>query len=248
MDKRLPLFMQDEITNKILREAITCIPKRKKVYLVGGSVRNSLFYKYFKKKLPFRDYDVFVSGNPKEFISNLRKKGFTYGKLRRKNERVLKKKRFPKAKTLKDFVFIDIHFSEGDIMKNLHKSSNFTINGFALPLEKIIDKNWEKEITSVKNAKRDLRNKQLHVNTYHHPAQLYACIRFISFGFKSPSKKEIEGLLNLLKKLRKNQLKRNLHKVFGQTRGEKKAEQIVKKMGIKEDVFSFKTIKKLRKK
>lgn len=248
MDERLPVFMQDEITNKILKEVITCIPKRKKVYLVGGSVRNALFYKYFKKNLPLRDYDVFISRNSKEFISNLRKKGFTYGKLKRKDERVLKKKRFPKAKKLKDFVFIDIHFSRGNIMKNLQKSSNFTINGSALPLEKVTDKNWEKEIISVKNAKKDLRNKQLCVNAYHHPAQLYACIRFISFGFKSPSKKEVEGLLNLLKKLRKNQFKRNLHKVFEQTGGEKKAKQIVKKMGIKEDVFSFETIEKLRKK
>ena len=239
--------MQDEVTNKILKEIITCVPKRKKAYLVGGVIRTSLFYKYFKKKLPLRDYDVFISGDPKEFISNLRKKEFTYGKLKRKDERVLKKKRFPKAKKLKDFVFIDIHFNKESIIENLKKRANFTVNGFALPLEKIIDENWEKEILSVKNAKKDLKNKQLCVNAYHHPAQLYACIRFISFGFKPPSKKEVEGLLNLLKKLRKNQFKRNLYKIFRQTE-RKKAKQIVKKMGIKEDVFSFKTIEKLRKK
>lgn len=248
-NKTLPVFMQDKITNKIFREAITCIPKKTKIYLVGGAVRNSLYYMYFKKKFPSRDYDLFLTGSPKKFISNLREKGFTYGKMRRKNEIVVKKKKFPGAKELRDFIFFDIHFSsEKNIIKNLQDKTNFTINGFALLLDKVVSKNWYKSIVSIKHAEKDLKNKQIRVNAFDHPAQLFACIRFVSGGFKPPTIKETKGLLLLLKKLRKNQFKRNLNKVFEQTGGKKKAMQIAKRMGIKEDLFSFKTIEKLRSK
>ncbi|MBU1988485.1 MAG: hypothetical protein KKD94_03330, partial [Nanoarchaeota archaeon] len=178
--------------------------------------------------------------------SNLRKKGFVYGKLNRKNERVVKKRKSTGAKELKDFVFIDIHFSaEKNILKSLQKNANFTINGFALPLEKVFSGDWYKSIISVKNAEKDIRNRQISVNAYIHPAQLYACVRFVSHGFKPPTEKEAEGPFHLLKKLRKNQLKRNLRKVFEQTGGKMKARKIAKRMGIKEDIFSLKVIKTL---
>ncbi|MFA5173975.1 MAG: hypothetical protein WC438_02215 [Candidatus Pacearchaeota archaeon] len=247
-DKSLPVFMQEESTNKILTEAITCIPKNTKIYLIGGALRTAIYYKHFNKKMPMRDYDLFLTGSPKEFISNLRKKGFIYGKLKRKDERVVKKKRFSGAKELEDFVFLDIHFSsDKDIKSNLKKNANFTINGFALPLKEILSSEWQKKIISVKNAEKDLKEKQIRINAFIHPAQLYACVRFVSHGYKPPTKDELDGLLLLLKKLRKNQLERNLKKVFTQTGGEKKARDIVKKMGIKEDIFSFETIKNLRK-
>lgn len=247
-DKSLPVFMQEESTNRILKEAISCIPKNTKIYLIGGALRTAIYYKHFNKKMPMRDYDLFLTGSPKEFILNLRKKGFTYGKLKRKDERVVKKKRFSGAKELKDFVFLDIHFSnEGDIRSNLEKNANFTINGFALPFRKILSSKWLKNIISINNAEKDLKDKQIRVNSFIHPAQLYACVRFISHGYKPPTKEEIAGLLLLLKKLRKNQLKRNLKKIFDQTGGEYKAKKIVNKLGIKEDIFSFETIKNLRK-
>jgi len=43
----LPIFMQDESTNRILKEAISCIPDKTKVYLVGGVIRSALYYHYF---------------------------------------------------------------------------------------------------------------------------------------------------------------------------------------------------------
>ena len=239
--------MQDEVTNKILKEAISCIPKENKIYLVGGALRTSIYFRYFNKKMPMRDYDLYLEGNPKKFIDNLRKKGFIYGKLKKVDQRVIKKKRFSGAKELKDFVFLDIHFSKNDIIKNLEKNANFTINGFALPLEDILSENWDKNIICIKNADKDLKNRQIRVNAYCHPAQLYACIRFISHGFNPPSKLEINNLLLLLRKLRYNQLERNKKKVFGQTGGETIAKNIVKKIGINEDIFSYETIKNLRK-
>ena len=245
-DKKLPVFMQDEAVGKIFREAIECTPKKAKIYLVGGAARNSVYYRYFGKILSPRDYDLYFVGNPKKFISNLRKVGFIYGNMKRKDEITVKKKKFIGAKNIGDFVVFDIHFSRENIVENLNKKANFTINGFALPLDKVISPNWYKSIISVKNAERDLRNKQIRVNSYDHPAQLYACIRFIHKGFRKPDEKEIEGLLFLLGKLPKYKFKRNLKKVFGGAGGEKNARRIAKDMGIKEDIFSFKTIKKIR--
>ena len=72
------------------------------------------------------------------------------------------------------------------------------------------------------------------------------CMRFINKGFKAPTQKEIQGLVNLLGKLRRNQIKRNLKKVFEGTSGERNARKIAKSMGIKEDIFSFKTIEQLK--
>jgi len=247
VDKSLPIFMQEESTNRILKEAISCIPDNTKIYLIGGALRTAIYYEYFNKKMPMRDYDLFLTGSPKEFISNLRKKGFIYGKLKRKDERVVKKKRFSGAKESKDFVVLDIHFSDDkDIKNNLQKNANFTINGFALPLKKILSPKWQKGIISIKNAEKDLKEKQIRVNTYNRSTQLYACVRFVSHGFKPPTKEELNGLLLLLKKVRKNQLERNRKKVFEQTGGEDRAKEIVNKMGIKEDIFSSETIKNLR--
>jgi hypothetical protein len=244
----LPIFMKEESTNKILKEVISCVPNNTKIYLIGGALRTAIYYKYFNKKMPMRDYDLFLTGSPKEFISNLRKMGFIYGKLKRKDERTIKKKRFSGAKEIEDFVVLDIHFSnKGNIKSNLQKNANFTINGFALPLKEILSPKWQKKVISVKNAERDLKQKQIRVNAFIHPAQLYASIRFVSQGYKPPTKEELSGLLLLLKKLRKNQLERNLKKIFNQTGGEDKAREIVKRMGIKEDIFSFETIKNLRK-
>jgi len=241
--------MQDEVTLRILTEVAECIPRKTKVFLVGGAIRNAVYYDYFGKKLPARDYDICVIGSPKVFIANLRKRGFSFGKLKRKHQRTLKKKKIPKPKGFKDLVVLDLHFSsEKNILENLRSEANFTINGFALPFEKIVLSNWMEYVISIKGAESDLKNRILRANSFYHPAQIYACIRFIAAGFKPPSKSDVKKMLLLLGGLRKSQLKRNLKKVFEQTGGKAGAVRIARRMGIKEDIFSFETIKKIRKK
>ena len=58
----LPIFMNNLATSKIFKEIIASIPKNIKIFLVGGAVRNALFYKIFGKILPQRDYDLLLIG------------------------------------------------------------------------------------------------------------------------------------------------------------------------------------------
>lgn len=195
---KLPLFMQDKATNLIFQDIIKCISKENKVYLIGGTVRNSLLYHYHNKKLPQRDYDILLIGKRKQFVDNLRQHKFIYGKIKRKKEIVLKKRKFDGAKQISDFVVLDIHNTNvNNISKNIRENSNFTINCNALPLKYATSKNWQKKIISLPGALEDIKNKQIRINKITHPAQLFACIRFMSKGFKKPTLREIEVMLKL---------------------------------------------------
>jgi len=245
-NSKLPLFMHEPEANKIIRETISCIPKKTKVFLVGGRARNAIYYEHFKEKLAQRDYDLLVMGDAKEFISNLRERKFTYGKIKRKYEIVLRKKKIPKPKRISDYVVLDIHISkEKNIKNSLKEKSNFTFNAFALPLEEAVSKDWYKKMISLPNSLKDLKNKQIKINQLNHPANLFACIRFMSKGFKKPSKKNVKDLLSSLKKIRKDRFKKNVRKVFDYVGGEKKARILAKKLGIKENLFDYETLKKI---
>lgn len=240
--------MQDSKTFEILKDAKFTIPKNTKVYLVGGAVRNALYFKLFNEKLPQRDYDLLLVGDKDKFIKNLRARGFIYGFIRRKHEVTLKKKKIPKPQhEFNDYVFLDIHISdEKSILKNLKDNSNFTINGFALSLKEINSENWHKKVISLPSAMQDLKNKKLCVNVIVHPANLFACLRFMSKGFKPPSKKEVKELLIALGSLERWRYKRNIKKLFDYVGGEYETRKLVKKLGVKENVFDFNIIQKLR--
>ncbi|HBT81559.1 hypothetical protein A2757_01150 [Candidatus Giovannonibacteria bacterium RIFCSPHIGHO2_01_FULL_48_47] len=239
-----PIFMQDPKTNEILKQVIQAAPKHTKIYVVGGVVRNALYYHFFHKKLPQRDYDILFIGNKKKFIEKLRLVGFTYGLLKRKDEITLKRKKVNNPRQLSDYIYLDIHISnEKSVTKNLIAHSNFTINGFALPLKYVASKNWHRKIIALPNAIHDLKEKSLRVNKITHPADLFACLRFMSQGFKAPSKQEVTKLLSALRKLEKWRYQRNVKKVFDYVGGEKKARNLAAKLGITENIFDFATIK-----
>ena len=244
MKKELPLFMQAEPVLKIVTQSV---PKNTKAYFIGGAIRNALIYHYFNEKLPPRDFDILLIGDSKEFISNLRAKGFTYDKIKRKNQVVLKIKKFSGAKKINDYVWLDIHLSKkGNILDNLRENANFTINSFALPLSSAISDNWIRKVVYLPGALGDLRSRKMRLNKVSHPADLYACIRFVSKGFEKPSKDEVNSLLEGLAKFHKAKFNRNVKKVFVYVGSEKKARRIARDLGIKEDIFSFKTIELLR--
>lgn len=248
MTSALPVFMQDPKTYELLREAKSAIPKGTKVYLVGGAVRNALYFERFDERLPQRDYDLLLIGDKDAFISNLRAKGFIYGFIRRKHEITLKKKRVPRPKDhFADHVFLDIHISdERSVLKNLKDQSNFTINGFALSLKHVDSNQWHKRIISLPQAEADLNDKQLRVNVIAHPANLFACLRFMSKGFKAPSRDEVDKLLCALGTLEKWRYERNIKKLFDYVGGESIARKLAKRLKIKQDIFDFDTIKSLK--
>ncbi|MDD5043706.1 MAG: hypothetical protein PHD51_03510 [Patescibacteria group bacterium] len=246
--KKLPVFMKNLKIFNILVDVKSAIPKNTKIFLIGGALRNALYFNIFGATLPQRDYDLVLIGDKKKFIENLRKRGFIYGKIKRKNEVVLKKKLVEKPKhRFNDYLILDIHISrEKSIFKNLKNNANFTINGFALSLKEATSKNWPKKVVSLPNAMSDLKNKKLRVNVIAHPANLFACLKFMSKGFKQPSKKEIDNLLIALRSLEKSRYKRNVQKLFDYVGGEKEARKLTKKLNITKNIFDFKVIKTLR--
>ena len=240
----LPVFMHDDKTREILNEAISCIPAGTQAYIVGGAARNSVYYKFFKKKLPSRDYDLLLIGDKNLFIKNLKKYGFSYGHTRKKHEITMKKKLISHPKELKDYVYLDIHLSsEKSILKNLKQQSSFTINGFALSLRDINSQEWYDKIIALPAALHDIKNKQLRVNVIAHPGNLFACLRFMSLGFKPPSSKEISMLHHSLRKLEKYRFDKNVQKAYRYVGGERRARKLAKDIGITEDIFDFETVR-----
>ncbi len=248
INKKLPLFLHDEKTSEIFKIVIASIPKGTKAYLVGGAIRNAIYYKYFKKELPRRDFDIMLIGDKDSFVKNLRGNGFVYGKIKRKHEVVVKMKRIPKPIHIhNDYLYLDIHISEEkSALKNLSQNSNFTINGSTISLKDIFKEDWFDKLISLPGALADLKNKQLRLNQLSHPANLFACMRFMSLGFKPPKQAEIDLLLKSLGGLEKPRYEKNIKKLFGYVGGEANARGLLKKLKIKQDIFDLKVIKTLK--
>lgn len=241
------IFTKSGIEAEILAEVAASIPPKTKAYVIGGAARNSVYYDLFKKSLPQRDFDILLIGNLNKFVKTLKKKKFIYGKIRRKNEIVLMKKLVPTPKIITDYLVLDIHRSdESSVLKNLKLNSAFTINGFAIPLNRYLMEDSDKYLIALSRAKYDLKNHNLRLNSpgYKvHPGNLFACLRFMSIGFSSPGDKSIELLLKQLPKLEKWRFEKNVKKVFRYIGSENKARKLVKKLGIKIDVFNFDKLK-----
>ncbi|MEK6897783.1 MAG: hypothetical protein AABX28_00310 [Nanoarchaeota archaeon] len=234
----IPVFLQEPSTYLIFQDIVNAIPKKTKFYIVGGAMRNIMFYYFFKKKLPQRDFDSIIIGNHKKFIDNLRKFGFVYGKIRRKNQITLERKKFPKAKELKDLVVLDIHWKKsGNILKELKQHSSFTINGFAIEVRDLFLKNWRQKIIAMTGAISDLKSKKLRVNSIDNKHNLFAAIRFMSLGFKKPSKNDIDWLLREFKNAPKRRTKTNLKKLFDYVVVKEKAKNLAEKLHLKEEIF-----------
>lgn len=248
INKKLPLFLHNDKTNEIFRIIVSCIPQNTKVYLVGGAIRNAIYYKYFKQALPPRDYDLLLIGDRVGFAKNLRQAGFVYGKIKRKHEIVVKMKRIPKPLHIhNDYLYLDIHTSEeSSVLKNLAEHSNFTINGSTISLKDIFRNNWFDKIISLPGALVDLKNKQLKLNQLSHPANLFAALRFMSLGFKPPKQNEVAMLLKSLADLPKPRYAKNIKKLFGYVGGEENARKLLKKLKITQDIFDLKVIKTLK--
>lgn len=248
MSNNARVFTREGKTAEILKEVIDSIPLKTKIYVVGGAARNAVYYDFFKKSLPQRDYDLLLVGNLEKFVDNLRKKHkFIYGRIRRKNQVVLKKKMISNPKSIVDFMALDIHQScESNILNNLKSNSAFTINGFAIPLQEYLSLDIKKSLVALPGAINDLKKHRLSLNISGykgHPGNLFACLRFMSAGFSYPDKKSIDLLLRQLPKLEKWRFERNVKKVFGYVGGEKNARKLVKQLGVNVDIFDFQKLK-----
>lgn len=241
------VFSRDGQVGEILREVIASIPPKTQVYVIGGAARNAMYFAMFKKALPQRDFDLLLIGDLDGFVKNVRTHKFIYGKIRRKNDIVLKKKLVKKPEGPADLLVLDIHRSyEPDVLKNLEQNAAFSINGFAIPLADYLAKDVTKHCIALPNAKKDLRNHVLRLNvegSAHHAGNLFACLRFMSIGFAPPDKQSVALLLSQLPKLEKWRFERNVQKVFGYVGGEVAARKLAKSLGITVDIFNFAALK-----
>lgn len=240
----LPFFMQDSQVKPILQEVIDSIPKGTKLYLIGGVARNAVYYQFFSDLLPQRDYDLILIGDKNKFIKNLEKRGFEFGKIRREGEVVLMKPKFPGATELSDHVVLDIYIPpEKDILRNLKENANFTISGFALPVNSFNSPNWFSKIIALPRSFKDLRSKQLRVNSSNYPTNIFACLRFMSQGFNPPPPGEVRELLQSLGSIGEGHFNRAVQKVFDYVGGEERARELMQELGIKGDLFNYQWIR-----
>ena len=239
--------MHDEATNAILREVVAATPKGTNIYLVGGAVRNAVYYALHGKKMVQRDYDILVIGDSGAFIKNIRSRGFIYGKIRRKRQTVLKKKKIAKPQSIADYVVLDAHTicDEKTPMKNLQKHANFTVNGFTLPLKAATSKLWYKKLVALPTALADLKSMQLRVNVSESPGDPFAAIRFMSKGFKAPTSSDIRVLLQSLQKMEKWRYEKNVRKILSYVGGEDEVRALLKKLKVKVNIFDFDAIRNM---
>lgn len=243
----LPVFMRDAVVRDILHDVIAAIPKGQRIYLVGGAARNAFYERTHHERLPQRDYDLVVIGSFRPFIRSLRAYGFTYGKIRRAHQVVLKHAKVSEPSAPSDFVVLDIaEVQETNIRSILRRKVNFTINGFAIPLRALTTAQWHTRAVMLPSALPDLKAKHLRVNSTIDTAILYACVRFMSQGFSPPDPHTVRELLHRLTHIEERRFERNRKKVFSYVGGERAARQLMRKLGVKDDVFDFAVLRKLR--
>jgi hypothetical protein len=244
---QLPVFMHEPKTVAFLKEVTDAIPASSEAFLVGGGARNAVYHRMFGNSLPQRDYDIVVTCSLRTYVKRLAEKGFLVKKgIRRKGNIVMHKARVPKPKTNRDYLVLDLH-STTNMRKDLREETNFTMNGFAIPLSTITRADWYAKTMKLPMAERDLRAKRLRVNSYKMPTTLFAALRFMSLGFSAPSKAEIKRLLVKLTEIEEWRFERNVKKVFEYVGGERKARALVKRLGITVNIFDFDALREFRK-
>jgi|GEM_PF-832781 len=249
MDASFPLLLNNPAAYAVFKDVVANLPSDCESYIIGGAVRNAMYRIHFHESLKQRDYDQILTKNSNEYIDYLRTLGFVDGGIIKADQIILYKGLVPEPdKTAyDDSVVFDMHPVDGtDALSNLTKHAGLTINGFALSMRDIFDPNWSNKIVALPSAKEDLRNKQIHINRDGYkaePANIFACIRFISAGFAPPPKEELALLLHELPKLESGRFERNIPKAYKYVGGKAAAHQLVEQLGIKGNLFDENQVK-----
>jgi len=244
-DWNLPLFLKDERVHRILQEVIEVIPQNSELYLHGGAARNAIYYRLFGEELPQRDFDMIFIGDKNAFAANLFVRGFVYGKKNTETAAVFKKAKVENPSTdYADWVYLDVVYRKDmTIEESLKQKINFTINGSAINLRDIDSPDWFDKVVMLPGTLEDLKSKQLRTNV-RYPINIYACVRFISLGFASPSKKELGEMTDDLRNVEETKFTYNVDKVIQYVGSAEKVREIVKQLGINIDILDFNSIKK----
>ena len=247
---QLPILLNLPDARSVFQEVVADLPEDVDVYLIGGAIRNALYYQHFGERLRQRDYDQVATKNSRRYLDFLRSKGFIEGGIVRADQIILCKALVenPEPQGYDDTVVFDIHPLDGTTaIDNLKNHVGLSINGFALSLRDIYAPDWINRIIELPNAKSDLAAKQMRVNKSGYqsdPAYLFSIIRFMSAGFTPPPQDELKLLLNELPKLETKRFGKNIQKLYNYVGGEAKARRLAAMLGIKGDIFDEGIVKR----
>jgi len=236
------------------RRAMSGIPEGVELYIVGGSVRNSLIREFHGQDLIQRDYDQVITKGTKQYEQYLESLGFIEHAYpsHQDIQTVYNKTLVPGEANwdYHDWIVFDMHTMDGtDITYNIKKFVGFTINGCAIKGQDVLTTPWQDALVEVlPGAIQDIKDKKLRLNREGYskmPSNFYAMLRFMSVGFSAPSPDELQLLLNELPNLEHARFERNVQKIWEYVGGEAKARELVRGLGIDLDVFSEEVVKSM---
>lgn len=234
------------------RQVMSSIPKEVELYLVGGSVRNSLIREFHNQNLIQRDYDQVITKGAEQYKVYLESLDFQEKPYpsHQDVQTVYSKPLFPGEVKwdYHDWIVFDMHTMDNtDITYNIEKFVAFTINGCAIKGQEVLTKPWEDALIEVlPGAIRDIKDKKLRLNLNGYKAMasnFYAMLRFMHIGFSAPSPEEVQMLLRELPNLEHARFERNVKKVWDYVGGEERARELINSLGIELDVFSEDVVK-----
>ena len=184
-------FVNDERIVQIFWEILWVLPKNETFYLVGGTVRNALYYDIHKIKLPQRDYDIAYIGNKiSTIIPLLESIGFVLSSTFGKDQFIMKKPRTEWANNSDGYIFLDISIAKENFFLTMPKV-DFTIGGLTIDLQKIFDSDWKNSLRWLPTTWNDIWEKRL-ISHNIGSRSLFRAIRFIYLGFLPPIQSDIE--------------------------------------------------------
>jgi hypothetical protein len=244
-----PLLLNNPDALQVFQDITDHLPADCEVFIVGGAVRNALYYHYHSERLRQRDYDQIVTRGSQKYLDFLKSEQFFVSKVLREDQIVLARSLVPNPpqESYDDYVVFDTHTVDGTTgIDNLRYNVGLTINGFAISLRDILSENWVEHIIELPGAIHDIKSKQMHVNALGYksdPAYLFSVLRFMSIGFMPPPKEEMKLLLNELPNLESGRFTRNITKIYNYVGGEAKARGLATSLDIRGDVFNEEAVK-----
>lgn len=231
-------FLDDIESEDALRDAIACLPKGSRAYLVGGTMRNAVYFKEHGERLRQRDFDIaYVSSDFLAFKKALLANGFTSGTYIRPDQFVVvRARKLPHA--LDDYpnIVLDISKAPANFQRTM-KKTDFTIGGCSMPLRKILNDNWYRWIRTLPTSLADIRHKQLRLHRVG-SRSLFRAIRFIYMGFSAPTKKDLSLILDVFKDIDPGVLERNIVKLQRLV-PEKSIKRIARQLGVKKEILGI---------
>ena len=234
------------------RRVMTNLPEEVELYIVGGSVRNSLIREFHGQDLIQRDYDQVITKGTKSYEKYLESLGFKENPYpSHQDTQTVYNKVLVQGEPnwdYDDYIVFDMHTMDGtNIAYNIENFVAFTINGCAIMAQDVLTKPWKDALVEVlPGSIQDIKNKLLRLNLDGYremPSNFYAMLRFMSVGFSAPSPEEVRMLLKELPNLEHARFERNVKKIWEYVGGEYKARELVRSLSIDVDVFDEEAVK-----